>query len=118
MNVKLSQVIATAALATLGTAAFAQEATYEYPQPATSTVTRAQVQAELADAKRTGFMRRWSTSYNHMAAAQSLKSRADVRAELLGTSLADRTAFTGEDSGSFALSRQPAREAAAVLAAR
>ena len=118
---KLSLVLATAALSTLGaasTVALAQEATYDYPQAVTSNVTRAQVQAELAQAKRDGSIRVWSSSYNHMAAAQSLKARADVRAEVLSTNRAEMAAVTGEDSGSFALSRKAVRSAGTVLAAR
>ena len=119
---KLSQVLATTALAAIGFAgspAFAQEATYEYPQAATSGVTRADVQAELAQAKRDGSMRVWSTSYNHMAAAKSIKSRAEVQAEVLNGDRAATAALAGEDSGSFALSRQlRARPAGRVIAAR
>ena len=118
---KLSQVLATATLAAIGmagTTAFAQEATYDYPQAVSSNVTHAQVQAELAQAKRDGSMRVYSISYNHLAAAKSLKSRAEVQAEVLGTDHAAREAMLGEDSGAFALSRQPARNAGTVLAAR
>ena len=79
---KLTQVLATAAIAALGfatlTSAQAQEATPDYPLAVTSTLSRAQVQAELAQAKRDGSTRVWSTSYNHIAAAKSLKSRRGV----------------------------------------
>lgn len=118
---KLTQVLATATLGALGFAAipaFAQEATYELPQATTSNVTRAQVQAELAQARVDGSMRVWSTTYNHMAAAKSVKTRADVRAELLASDRAAIAATNGEDSGSFAMSRQPVRGASTVLAAR
>jgi hypothetical protein len=83
----------------------------EQPHPRRSAVRAAQ-------AKRDGSMRVWSTSYNHMAAAKSVKSRADVQGEVLGADRAATTALTGEDSGSFALSRQRARQAGTVLAAR
>ena len=118
---KLSQVLATATVAAIGlasTAAFAEGSSYDYPQAVTSNTTRAQVQSELAQAKRDGSIKVWSTSYNHMAAVKSLKSRADVQAELLGTEPAVRDAMIGEDSGSFALSPKPARSAGTVLAAR
>ncbi len=118
---KLTQVFTIAAVAALGYAvgpAFAQEATYEYPQAVAGSATRAQVQAELAQAKRDGSARVWSTTYNHMAAARSLKSRADVQAEVLGKDRDATATMLGEDSGSFALSRQPARRGFAVLAAR
>lgn len=119
---KTIHLLATAAVAALGfagAAAQAQEATYEYPQAAVSNVTRAQVQAELAQAKRDGSTRVWSTSYNHMAAAKAMKTRAEVQAELLGTDRAVLNAMNGEDSGSFALNRKPvARDAGTVLAGR
>lgn len=120
---KLSQVALTAAVAAVGfaaaTAASAQEATYDYPVPAVSTVTRAQVQAELAQAKLDGSMRVWSSSYDQMAAAKSVKTRDQVRAELLGANHAALAAMIGEDSGSFALSRlRRAAPADAVVAGR
>lgn len=119
---KFAQVFATAAVAAIGfagtTGVHAQEATYDYPVAAKSTLTRAQVQAELAQAKHNGFMRVWSTSYNHMAAAQSLKSRAEVQAEVRGADHAALAVMTGEDSGSFALSRPPVRLNATLLATR
>lgn len=118
---KLTQVLATVAVAAIGFAgapSFAQEATYDYPQAATSHTTRTQVLAELAQARRDGSTRVWSTTYNHMAAAKSLKTRAEVQAEVLGADRAAMAAMSGEDSGSFALSRQPARRSTAVLAAR
>ena len=58
----------------------------------------------------------WSTTYNPLAMARSEKSRDQVRAERRADAA---PAYTGEDSGSFALSRQlPARQAAAVYAYR
>ena len=76
------------------------------------TMTRAQVQAELAQARVDGSMKVWSTSYNHMAAFKSERSRDAVAAEAVAANLsgADATWF-GEDSGSFELARltQPVR---------
>lgn len=115
--------VASAALATANIA-FAQEATYEYPTPAVSQVTRAQVQQELAQAKRDGSMRVWSTNYNHLAAARSVKTRDEVRAEVLAdhrtpTGALNAAVLIGEDSGSFALARLPApRSTGLTLAAR
>lgn len=94
--------------------ALAQEATYEYPQAATSTMTRAQVQAELAAARADGSIKAWSISYNPLALAKSELSREAVKAQR-HAGLSD--AVIGEDSGSFALSHQkPARTAPAVFA--
>jgi hypothetical protein len=78
--------------------------------------TRAQVQAELMQARADGSAGAWSYTYNPLALASSLKTRAEVRAEVDATY--DRAMY-GEDSGSFALSRVPAvRQAPAVYAAR
>jgi hypothetical protein len=118
---KISQVLATATVAAIGlasTAAFAEGASYDYPQAVTSNTTRAQVQSELAQAKRDGSIKVYSISYNHMAAMKSVKSRAEVQAEVVGTDTATRDAMLGEDSGSFALSHKPARSAGTVLATR
>lgn len=106
MNTTTTRIAALAAFATLSLAAagsaFAQEATYDYPQASTSTVTRAQVQAELAAARADGSMKVWSTQYNPLTVAQSLKTRDEVRAERSAPTLA----YAGEDSGSFALAAQ------------
>jgi len=114
----LSTAAAVATLGFAGTAAFAQEATYEYPQAAVSSVTRAQVQAELAQAKADGSLRVWSTQFNPFAVSKSLKSRSEVRAEVLGSGHDTINAYTGEDSGSFAIARQGGVRHATVLAAR
>ena len=77
--------------------------------------TRAQVQAELVQARADGSADAWSYTYNPLALAKSLKTRAEVRASV--DAQYDRAMY-GEDSGSFALSRVPAvRQAPAVYAA-
>jgi hypothetical protein len=122
MNATFKTILATSLAAFASTAALAQEATYEYPSAYTSDVTRAQVQAELAQARRDGSMRVHSTSYNHMAAARSLKTRAEVVAETLADRRApagalNAAALQGEDSGSFALARQlPRRDSGTRIA--
>lgn len=61
MNTKILFVATLAAVATLGaaaTSAWAQEATYEYPQVVSSTLTRAQVRAETLEAIRVGAITR------------------------------------------------------------
>jgi hypothetical protein len=76
--------------------------------------TRAQVQAELLQARADGSSEAWSYNYNPLALAQSLKTRAEVRAEV--DAQYDRAMY-GEDSGSFALSRVPAvRQSPALFA--
>ena len=77
--------------------------------------TRAQVQAERVQARADGSAEAWSYTYNPLALAKSLKTRAEVRASV--DAQYDRAMY-GEDSGSFALSRVPAvRQAPAVYAA-
>ncbi len=105
--------IALASLAAAGSA-LADDITPDNTARALSTKSRAQVQAELVQARADGSIKVWSTSYNPFLTAKSLKTRDEVRAEVL----ADRGAayagnFYGEDSGSFALNRaRPARQAA------
>jgi hypothetical protein len=100
---KSTVLIAALAATFAASGAMAQEATYEYPQPAVSALTRAQVQTELAAARADGSIKAWSTSYNPLAMARSTLSRETVKAELhAGLS----HALVGEDSGSFALSHQ------------
>jgi len=84
----------------------------------TTTKSRAQVQQELVAARADGSIKVWSTSYNQFAAAKSLKTRDEVRADR-DASAGYATTFYGEDSGSFALNRLPAvRQAAPLYAAQ
>ena len=89
ITMKTSKIIASAAVALSALAmssAYADSFERDYPMtaPAPSTVSRAQVQAELAQAKKQGLI-----SYSDHATAPvaatgaSSVSRADVRAELL-----------------------------------
>jgi hypothetical protein len=106
-------VIAIASLVA-ASAAFADDITPDPTAQALSLKSRAQVQAELYRARADGTIKVWSTSYNPLAVAKSLRSRDEVKAE---RSWAYDVAFYGEDSGSFALSRQqPARAAPSLFA--
>lgn len=99
--------LAAAAVMTLAAPAWALpagDAQPDYPGVWNSTLTRAQVQAELREAQRSGATRVWSASYNHMAAAKSERSRDEVRAEVLALQRQAGANLVGEDSGSFALS--------------
>jgi hypothetical protein len=75
--------IAVAAAATLATSvsAFAADAIYEYPQPATSTVTRAEVRAELARAVALGQVSYGEASYVPAEQGAAL-TRSEVRLAL------------------------------------
>ena len=82
------------------------------------TKTSEQVRTELLQARADGTTKVWSISYNPLQKAQSLRSRDELRAEVLALR-AEKSgnALLGEDSGSFFLARQlPARQAAPLLA--
>ncbi len=111
---KRTTLIAALVATFAATGAMAQEATYDYPQAAVSTKTRAEVLTELATARADGSIKAWSISYNPLAMAQSTLSREAVKAD---RHAALDHAMVGEDSGSFALSQhQPARPAPAAFA--
>jgi Domain of unknown function (DUF4148) len=113
LNLLTYPVIVVASLLAAG-AAFADDITPDTTAQALSLKTRAQVQAELFQARADGSIKVWSTTYNPLTVAKSIRTRDEVKAE---RSYAYDVAFYGEDSGSFALSRvQPARPAARLLA--
>jgi hypothetical protein len=63
---------------------FNGEAFYEKPQPSASSLSRAQVKAELARATAAGELIRSDTDYKYrIAEAVSTRSRAEVHAEVL-----------------------------------
>lgn len=76
--------------------AAASEADF-YNVPFTSTLTRAQVQAELAAGR--GAADTYAVSYNPLNTFRSERTRAEVRAEFLANR-DQAAALTGEDSGS------------------
>jgi Domain of unknown function (DUF4148) len=81
---KTSTLFAAIALtvATTG-AAFAQEATYDYPQAATSQKSRAEVVAELRQAQAEGTLHIGEASYRAPERIISTVTRAEVRAQTL-----------------------------------
>jgi hypothetical protein len=91
-----------------------------------STLTRAEVVAELFASRADGSIRVYSNTYNPLAVAKSVKSRDAVRAEVVNQHAAERSGLvatavdtSGEDSGSFALARLlDARVAPQLLAQR
>ncbi|MCK6421949.1 MAG: DUF4148 domain-containing protein [Aquabacterium sp.] len=82
--------------ASLAAPAWADDPT---PEPAYSptTLTRSEVQADLVRFKHTG-VNPWSTSYNPLRHAASVKSRAEVKQEYLAARDEAR-ALAAEDSG-------------------
>ena len=100
-------------------AAYADDPTIDNSHSVASTKSRADVQAELAQAKRDGSIKYWSTSYNPLALYKSVKTRDQVVGELQAArSSGELNALTGEDSGSAYLARstRPGAPAARVLA--
>jgi Domain of unknown function (DUF4148) len=80
MNTK--HIIAAAAIALMGTGAFASEATQFTDTP--STLTRAEVKAELARAQAAGELSQPSALYGYaQPVTASVRTRAEVRAEAL-----------------------------------
>ena len=100
-NIAFAFVLATAAAA--GTA-FADDITVE-TTPFVSTMTRAEVRAEMQQARAAG-INPWAQDYDQLAAFHAERSRADVTAEY--TAGRDQVAaLNGEDSGSVYLARGP-----------
>ena len=98
-NFALALVIATAAVGN----AFADDITVE-ASPFVSSMSRAQVQADLQQARAAG-VDPWAQNYDHLAGFRSERTRAEVTAEYT----AERdyvAALNGEDSGSMVLARQ------------
>lgn len=80
-----SAVIALASVAAGSAFADSSDLPYSVNAPTQSTVTRAQVQAELAQARKDGSWQDISNNYNYPVIANvgTPKTRADVRAELM-----------------------------------
>ncbi len=90
-------------------------------QAAVSTKTRAEVLADLSQARRDGSIRVSSIAYNPALDSQSLKTRQQVQAELMAARRSGQAQdLIGEDSGSIALGRnlRQHREAAPILAGK
>jgi hypothetical protein len=117
LNLLAYPLVAVLSLVAAG-AAFADDITPDNTAtaPMVNAKSRDQVQSELFQARKDGSTKVWSTTYNHILAVKSVKSRDQVRAE----TAADHgyaNSLYGEDSGSFALNRRaPSREAGPVYA--
>jgi hypothetical protein len=115
-----ASLVAAVALAAAG-AAYADDPTLDdsATQSWSQTKSRAQVQAELVQARADGTIKVWSSSYNPLALAKSVTSRDAVRADAVNArSSGDVVAMLGEDSGSFRLAQtRPSRDASQLLAA-
>lgn len=105
MNRNIASILAITAAAFAGNA-LADDITID-TTPFTSTKSRAEVQAELAQYKRAG-VNPWSTQYNPLKQFKSAKTREQVVADYV----ADRdevAALNGEDSGSAYLAQDSGR---------
>ncbi len=107
-------ILAIAAAAVLASAAARADDITVDNSPFQSTLTRAQVQTQLAQYKKAG-VNPWATSYNQLAQFQSTRARADVRAEYIDER--DQVAaMTAEDSGSAHLAQSRVRNHLTTLA--
>lgn len=77
----MKSLLIAVAIVTTSLSALADGATYEYPRPAVSTITRAQVLDELKEAAASGALVSGERSYVAPPTQRAL-SRAEVRAEL------------------------------------
>jgi len=96
MNARTSTLLAALVLG-FGGSAFAQEATYEYPQAATVGVSRAAVLAELAQARSEGTLQVSEVNWPAAPAFVAQKTRAQVRGEAIAAAASgELQARTGE----------------------
>jgi hypothetical protein len=96
----LSLVTAGAALAESPTPDNTASHVFAHPK------TRAQVQAELKQARADGSIKVWSTQYNPLTVAKSTMSRADVQAAVeTARASGELSIYAAEDSGSTYLAR-------------
>lgn len=102
---QVKTLIAAAALAFVGATAFAQEATSDDWKAIASSKSRAEVQAELQQARASGLTKSWSAGY-----VEKLNS-SKTRAEVIAATIAARNSGELEaiDSEAFAFSAQPAQ---------
>ena len=110
----LALTLGVAAIAVLSAgSAFADDPTPDRVARVPSLKTRAQVNDEMALAKRDGSAKAWSFSYQNKLVNQvkSERPREAVKAEVLAARRSgELNAFVGEDSGSFWLTRQAAKQ--------
>jgi Domain of unknown function (DUF4148) len=96
MNARTTTLIAALTLG-FGSAAFAQEATYQYPQAATVGVSRAAVLADLAQARTDGTLQVTEVNWPAAPAFVAQKSRAQARGEAIAAAASgELQARTGE----------------------
>src|SRR5437868_3546773 len=94
MNTK--QIIAAAAIALVGSAAFAQEAVQNIEIPTSSNVQRADVKAEALRARAAGELANSEAPVAAAPAASTTLSRAAVRNEFLQARAAGKVVYVGD----------------------
>jgi Zn-dependent M32 family carboxypeptidase len=99
--------IAAAALAFVGASAFAQEATSDAWMGAAATKSRAEVQAELQQARATGLTKSWSAGY--IEKLNGSKTRAEVVAATIAAR--DSGELESIDSEAYAFNGKTAQPA-------
>ena len=102
----ITRITAIALTLAAGTA-FAQEATYDMPQPVASAVSRSAVQADLAAAKSHASLRGLNGLHNAAKAATSERTRAEVRSETLAAIASGEIQALTADSNAFVLHATP-----------
>lgn len=111
--------LVSAAFGAFSGSALAQEATYELPQPAVSTVKRADVRAELLQARRDGTLLATEADFQKNATFVAGKSRATVTAEARAASVQSHAAYGephGFDGTTVAVFRAPSTRMVASAA--
>jgi hypothetical protein len=94
--------IAAAAIATLGSAAFAQEATPDtWISGAKATKSIEQVKAELTQARKDGSIKSGSANYDYVGRTQATKSRDQVKAELAAAQASGEYAALNREAADF-----------------
>ena len=116
MNTRNILALATFAIAAASGSAFAQEATSDAWMNAASTKTRADVMAELKQARADGSIKAVSAGYLNPIVSQ--KSRADVRAEVLAAARSGELERLDAEAYAFDGQRAPAQATRVAQAAR
>jgi len=98
---KTSSIVAAVLAIVAASAATAQEATYELPQPAVSTTTRAAVVADLAKARADGKLQMTELDRQAWGPFVSTRSREDVRAETLAAAASGELQALHRETNSF-----------------
>jgi Domain of unknown function (DUF4148) len=88
-------------------AALAQEATYEYPQATTSSLTRAQVLAELQQARADGSLHITEGQTHKPAVFVAQRSRDAVRAEARAAAASGESQRLNGETNAFDVAIQP-----------